>query len=273
MPEAGAGAAAKRRGHGRQAAIAFGMTGADRSAVAHLQAHRPHARVAEVADGGRVGHRQQGGQRARELGQQLLAGVLALGDGVDGADHGVTHQLGAERIALLLALGGGALARLAAAAGLGQHGGHVGIELAQLPLAGAGDLHGKAVGGDLRLDLLVLDQAQRIPAGGLGGQRLQRCVVAPRTQLPKHALVERVVEGQREDGRLAVELELCGQQAVALENAGGRQRGQAQALDRALAGFAGRELEPLDGGFQRRGQAVDRVGLHRYANGPPCAAR
>src|ERR1043165_9312300 len=43
---------------------------------------------------------------------------------------------------------------------------HVGIQLADLPFAGVRDLEREAVGRDLDLDLVVVDQAQGVPAGG-----------------------------------------------------------------------------------------------------------
>ncbi len=123
-------------------------------ALAHGQAQRLHTRMAEVGDDGAIGAAQQSAQRTAQFGRQHLAHVGAVGHGLDATDHGVAHDIGAQRIAFTFA------------AGFGQHGGHIGVQLAQFPFAGVCDLHAKTFGGDLCFDLAVFDQAQRVPVGG-----------------------------------------------------------------------------------------------------------
>ncbi len=122
------------------------------------------------------------------------------------------------------------------------------------------DLQAEALGGDLDLDLVIVDQAERVPDRLAGVGR-----AGPWRHLAQHALIECFVEGQREDGRLAVQFELRAEQSVALENVVRGQRGQTQAFDAAFDGLAGGELDALDGAFQRGGQAVDGVRFHACA--------
>jgi hypothetical protein len=95
------------------------------------------------------------------------------------------------------------------------------------------------------------------------------------SRVAAHGAVECLVEGQREHGRLAVELELRLEQRVALRGALCRQRCQSQALDGALGDAAHGGLHPLHGGLERERKAVyggrrhaRRVGVH-WTGTPP----
>ena len=234
-------------------------------ALAHRQAHRLHACMAEVANDGAVGAAQQACQRTAEFGRQHLAHVGAVGYGVDAADHGVADDVGAQWVAF------------AFAAGVGQHGGHVSVKFAQFPFAGMCDFQPEAFCRNLRFDFAVLHQTERVPVGNyraLGLQLANACCPRPGTRhhtRPKfthHAVVESVVEGEDEDGGLAVEFKLRAQQAVALEGVRGRQRGQTQAFDRALDRLTSCQLQALDSRFQRGGQAMNGVGFHGCSKAP-----
>ena len=217
---------------------------------AHRQAGRLHAGLAQVGDDVGVGLLQQAGHRAADLGGQHLAHVGALGDVVDGAQHRIAHDLGAQRIAVVVA------------PLLAQQRRDVRAQFAQFPLAGVRDLEREAFRRDLALQFLVLDEAERVPGGGRGG------LAGARRHLAQQALVEAFVEGQREDGRLAVQLELRAQQHVTLEHVVRGQRRQAEAFDRALGRRTRGVLDPLDGMLQWRGQSVDGVRVHACGQPP-----
>ena len=231
-------------------------------ALAHRQAQGLNASPAKVGHDGGVAAAQQGPQGAAELGGEHFAHVGAVADGFDAADHGVPHDVGPQRVALTFTTG------------FGQHRADIGVKFAQLPLAGVGDLQPEAFCGNLGFDLAVFHQAECIPVGGRRFVRgLERAMggqtgLGRGAQLTNHALVKSVVEGQDEDGRLAVQFKLRPQQPIALKGMGGGQSGQAQALDGALDGLTGGQLEPLDGRFQGGGQAMNGVRFHVGADAP-----
>ena len=210
----------------------------------HRQAHRTHAGVPQVGHDVTVGlaHRQR--QRAADLGAQHLAHLGAVGNRLDRADHRLAHHLGPQRVAVVV---GRAQVQQRA---------HVGVEFADLPLAGVGDFLREAVGRDVDLHLMVVHQRQRFPV------RHQRigCDGRPRGRhqragLACHIGVQRLVEGQREDRQLAVEFVLRAQQRITLDHAGGGQRRQPQAFHRVLGRRPGSHAHALDGAFQVGRQA------------------
>ena len=155
----------------------------------------------------------------------------------------MADQVGAQRVAV------------AFTTGFCQDGTDIGIEFAQLPFAGVRDVHAEAIGRNLGFDFLVFHQAQAGPVGTHGAACRQMCrrmrllvwrlkrrpfavyIGRARRNFTQHALVVGFVEGQCEHRRLAVQLELRTQQAVALEGIVGGQCRQPQAFDGALCGF------------------------------------
>jgi hypothetical protein len=207
---------------------------------AHAQAGRLHAGLAQIADDGRIGAAHLQREHAAEFALQQVAYVLPLAHRLDALQQGQADGLGPQGIAFH---------------GLAEQRSDIALELTQFPFAGVLDFETEAVGRDLAFNLLVLDQAERIP-GGFGAAAAAWGAVLPQP------LVQALVEGKREHRRLAVELELRAQQGVALEDVAGRQRSQAQALDRAFHRRTRGQLQPLGGGFEQGVQTMDGMGIH-----------
>ena len=195
--------------------------------AAEARQRRLQAGGAHVGDDRGIGVRQRRRQGPAQFGQQHLALVGAIGDLVDAADDGVADDLRPQRVARRVSV---AL----------QHGADEPVELALLGLAVLGALQSQPLGADLEFDLLVVDQAQRVPAGRVQGPL--RAVA--RQHLALDAAVQRLVEPVAEQRQLAVQLELRAQQRVALEHVGRGERRHAEAVHGALGRLAGGELCP-----------------------------
>lgn len=256
-----AGAARARVAAIESAAVAFVAVGgpftfarcaATRRALLALpdrQRQRLHAGAAQPLDDVGIDAAQFAADRARQLGLQHLADLGAFADRGHALDQRMADDLRPQRVAH------GRLADLA------KQRADVAIKLAQLPLAAGDDVGGESLGRDLALDLLVLDQRERVPVRGL------RQLLAGRLRLPGDPLVEGLVERQRERSALAVELELRREQVVPAHEVGRRQRCQPQALHRAVGRRSHSELEAVGSGFQLGGKPSVNCGFHGQGDG------
>ena len=159
--------------------------------IAKTRCCRLQSGGAQVRDDGGVGDRHRRRQRAGQLDRQHLAYFGAFGDAVDTADQGIADHLGAQRIAR----------RLTAAM---NHRSDKGVQFALFGFAVVRDLHAQALGGHLDFHLMVVHEAQHVPAGfGLGTGR-----GAARQDFALDATIQGLVEAGKEHAQLAVQLEL-----------------------------------------------------------------
>ena len=125
--------------------------------LARLPARRKTDRLdpgaAQIGHDVGIGLAHRLGQGMAQFGAQHLAHIGSVGHRLDGAHHRLADQLGAQGVALVLGL------RQA------QQAADVAVQLADLPLTGMGDFQRKAVASDAQLDLVVVDQFQRVPVG------------------------------------------------------------------------------------------------------------
>ena len=113
---------------------------------------------------------------------------------------------------------------------------------------------------------MVVHQRQRFPARHQAvGCDCRSGAGCQRADLARYIGIERLVEGQRKDGQLAVELILRAKQGVALQHAVGAQRSQTQAVNRVLGRRARRHAHPLNGAFQVGGQSRGQGLVHGRA--------
>ena len=131
-------------------------------------------------------------QGAAQFLEQPAALVGRFADGVHGTPQRHADDFGAHRVAI---------GRRCSAV---QQRRHVAVELAQFPLAGVGDLHAQAVGGDALVDFVIADQAQRLPRRGVG------CAArgGARRDVTEHLLPQQAREHAFELGEISLQVGL-----------------------------------------------------------------
>ena len=124
---------------------------------------------------------------------------------------------------------------------------HVGRQVAQLPVALVRDQLAEADVVHLRLDLLHVDQAQRLPVG-----RLELALVVDLgREVLGDALAQRLVEGALEHAEISAQLLHRVEDQLPLGRAGGVLRLQVEAFRHAHRGRRGRRPDEIHGRVER----------------------
>ena len=194
---------------------------------AHRHPGGLHAARSEVAHDLGIAHRHRACHGPAQVTREQLAQVELVGHRLDGAVQRGADDLGAQRVAAVVDMGGA------------QKGAHVAVEFAQLGFGFVGDELRDAVGHHALLDLLIVHQAERLPVGGT--QRAARR--AARCQVAGDLVAQRVAKGGMKDGNVAHQVNPGQQHQVALDDASARLGHRAEHVGHAIGDGSGGRLD------------------------------